>query len=581
MFAQKVFSLLSVKERAILLVLLFMFFASLSWVLGRVYLKKTVAGPAPGGTYVEGIVGKPEYINPILVGSNEADADLANLVYSGLMKYNEKQELVNDIVSNWSINEDKTEYTMELREDAMFHDGTPLTADDVLFTINLIQNPRYRSPLMPNWVNVEARANGKNQVIFSLKKPFVPFLHNLTFGILPKHIWENVNPEEFSLSEFNKKPVGSGPYSFVRLEKDKDGAITQIVLKSNKKHYGQKPYIETLLFKFYANEQAAIEALNGREIMGVNNISHQNWDKIDQSAVTFNEVFQSRYFAVFFNINQSKALAEDSAREALAWATCRKEIIDEVLRGKGAEIDHPVLNVPMKGAEGFEERGCSVEKGKEILEKAGWKLKEYKEEKSNNDQEGDGDKDENAEEKEKPQVYTSSAKEPLVFTLSTPDYPELVKTAEVLKRQWESLGAVVKVEILSIGDLNNTRIEPRAYDALLFGEILGADPDPRPYWHSSERKSPGQNLANYNNAEADELLDRAREEINEDVRSEMYRKFQLLINRDVPAVFLYSPYYLYPVDKKVMGINLEAINTPSERLSEIHDWYLTQRWVKK
>lgn len=576
-FINKLFDSLAFWERMILLVLLMVFLGSLSWNLVRTYYRTTISVPAYGGTYVEGIVGKPEYLNPVLSENNNTDADLTSLIYSGLMRHDGEQNLINDVASGWQLSEDKMQYTISLREDAAFHDGTPLTADDVLFTINMIQNPRYKSPLLPNWVNVDVRAEGRYQVVFTLKKPFVPFLHNLTFGILPKHIWENVTPEEFPLSEYNKKPVGSGPYAFVRLEKDSGGTITQVVLKANNKYYTKRPYIETLLFKFYPNEQAAIDALNKQEVAGINNISHQNASAVNANSNTM-EILQSRYFAVFLNINHSKIIADDSVREALAWTTCKKQIIDEALHGKGKEIDGPVLTVPMEGVEGFEARACSVDKGKEILEKGGWKLKDYKDK----NKKEESSEDEEAQAVAEPRkVYQNASKDFLTLTLTTADYPELVATAEILKGQWESLGAVVNVEVLSIGDLTNTKIDPRDYDALLFGEILGADPDPRPYWHSAERKSPGQNLASYNNVEADELLDRSRAEVNEEVRSELFQKFQLMINRDVPAIFLYSPSYLYPINKGIRGVDIKTINTPAERLAEITNWFTIERRAAK
>ncbi|MBU2025617.1 MAG: ABC transporter substrate-binding protein [Patescibacteria group bacterium] len=586
-FVKKLTESLATKERIILVSLLFCFLSSLAWTLANTFLKKTTIVPAVGGTFIEGIVGKPEYINPVLAQGNEADMDLAQLIFSGLMKYDQNNQLINDIASGWEINEDKTQYTINLKENVLFHDGTRLTAEDVLFTINTIQNTRYKSPLRPNWAGVEVRSNGDTQIIFTLKKPFVPFLHNLTFGILPKHIWQDVTPEEFQISEYNKSPIGAGPYQFNRLEKEKDKSISQIILKANKHYYLDKPYIETILVKFFPSQEKAVQSLNSGEIMAVNDLSHHNLETIDTRKTNINEISLPRYYAIFLNIYQNEFIADDNVRQALAWATCKDQIISDILLDRGKQVDSPVLTIPMDNVADFEKRGCSREKAREILEKQGWKLKDWTPE---NDQQAEEPEEntenssqEQAREEEIParQVYYNKSKEPLALTLTTADYPELVKTAELVKQQWEEAGILVTLEVLSIGDLTNSKIEPREYDALLFGETLGVDPDPRPYWHSSERKSPGQNIVSYNNSQADELLDQGRTEENEEVRNQLYQKFQLLINQDIPAIFLYSPYYLYPVNRKVMGITLKNIGDPSKRYSQITNWYLEEKRAKK
>jgi peptide/nickel transport system substrate-binding protein len=597
LFFQKLAESLTLKERILIVSSLFIFFGALAWHSINFYLNSTEIVPANGGTYIEGIIGKPEYLNPVLAKGNEADASLSEIIYSGLMKYDEDNQLVNDIASGWEVNEEKLQYTINLKEDVFFHDGEPLTAEDVIFTINTIQNPRYQSPLRLNWIGVEAEARGENQIIFTLKKPFVPFLHNLTFGILPKHIWQDIKPEEFPLSEFNRAPIGTGPYYFYRLEKDRERSVSQIILKANLKYHLKIPYLKTLLFKFYPNEETALTALKERKILAINDLTHHSFEDIDKERIKLYQIFLPRYYAVFFNTYTSENLADDDTRKALAWATCKDEIVDEVLYGKGKAVDSPVLTIPMDGVEGFDKRGCSSDKAKEILENAGWELKDYTPEENqennetdtNNSDEDNESKDENQEENnsnegkesENKKIYFDKEDNPLKITLTTTDYPELIKTAEIIKQQWEEAGILTNLEILSIGDLLNSKIETREYEALLFGETLKVDPDPRPYWHSGERKSPGQNLANYKNEEVDTLLDKGRQETNEEVRDQIYREFQLIINKEIPAIFLYSPYYLFPVDKSVQGINLESIGATYNRYSEIVNWHLENKRIKK
>ncbi|MBD3245300.1 MAG: hypothetical protein GF335_04915 [Candidatus Moranbacteria bacterium] len=592
LFLVSLFRDLRLKERILILSLSLIFFLSSSWFLFNYYIKNTRIAPAKGGTYIEGIVGKPEYINPILAKGNETDLSLSQLIFSGLMKYDRDGNLVNDVAASWSISDDKTTYTVKIRDDVVFHDGEPLTAEDVIFTINTIKNRRFNSPLRFNWTTTEVSKGNGNEVVFVLKEPFTPFLHNLTFGILPKHIWQDIGPSDFLLSKYNKEePIGSGPYIFYRNDTNESDSISQIILKANDNYHLGAPYIETIIFKFYPSEDLAIQALNEKQVTGLNDISHANVDKLNLEEVNIYEVSLPRYYAVFLNIYESEVLASDSVRKSLAWAACQEDIIQEVFQGKGKVVDSPVITIGMEGVEGFEKRGCSVEKAKELLEDDKWKLKEYSAQQENSqeeqedEEEQDGQQEDSQEEALQEELNSSGIDEiyynedlgPLKVTLTVPDYPKLVETAEILKKQWAQAGIYCEIEVLSIGDLKTSKIEPRAYEALLFGEVLTLDPDPRPYWHSSQRKDPGQNIANYNNKKVDDLLDKGKEEVNEEVRRKIYEEFQLQINKDIPAIFLYSSYYLYPVREEVKGIKLDLISATAKRFSNIHEWYLEQK----
>ncbi|MBD3300708.1 MAG: hypothetical protein GF347_05145 [Candidatus Moranbacteria bacterium] len=571
------------------------FLVALGWLLVGYYFKHTSITPANGGIYVEGIVGNPEFINPVI--GDEPDLSIARIVFSSLMKYDKNNKLVNDLVDNWSISDDKSEYLIKIKEGVNFHDGKPLTIDDVIYTIGIIQNIRYNSPLFPSWKGVEYERVDDYTIKFILDDPYAPFLHNLTFGILPRHLWEDFGPQEFKLSKLNEQPVGSGPYRFERHELNENQAIKQFIFKANKDYYGKEAYIETVLFKFYQSEEEVIQELNEGEVMAINNLSLFNYDKVDKEQIQVHELASPHYRAVFLNTGRSEIVAADEVREALAWATCREEIVEDVLMGKGKVVYSPVFTVPMEGVEGFEKRECSVEKSKEVLEKAGWKLKEYsgQEEGEAEDEEEDGDEDEEdqedqddsqtedqeaAEENGSGQmVYFNEAKDPLQFSMAVnADAPKLIETAEQLKAQWEKAGFLVNIQLLSSSELKNV-VDNRDFDALIFGEFLNVDPDPMDYWHSSQ-KDKGANLANYKNKDADDLLVQGRKEHNEEKRDEIYRDFQLLINKDIPAVFLYSSYYLYPVNKEVKGIDMEEISDNSDRLRNINYWYIEEQRSK-
>jgi len=170
--------------------------------------------PREGGLYREAVVGAPQLINPLYAPANEVDTDISRLIFSGLLRYDEHGVLVPDVALSYEINEEQTEYTFLLRSDAIWHDGTPLTINDVLFTYGAIQDPVYASPLRVSFQGVTIAALDDTRIQFVLEKPFAPFLGSLTAGIIPEHIWANIDPRNARLSPFNLKPVGSGPFQF-------------------------------------------------------------------------------------------------------------------------------------------------------------------------------------------------------------------------------------------------------------------------------------------------------------------------------------------------------------------------------
>ena len=178
--------------------------------------------PIQGGTLSEGVVGNPRFINPVLALS-EADKNLSSLIYSGLIRLTPDGSVENDLAESLAISENRLIYTVAVKPGARFHDGTAVTADDVIFTIQKIVDPGIKSPKRGNWDAVSVEKVDERTVAFKLKKPYAPFIYNLTTGILPKNIWKNVSDDEFSFSQFNTLPIGSGPYEVERVERNSGG----------------------------------------------------------------------------------------------------------------------------------------------------------------------------------------------------------------------------------------------------------------------------------------------------------------------------------------------------------------------
>lgn len=561
---KKLPSLLSKKERYFILGLLILIIISLiSWSLAY-KATRTTSAPDYGGNYTEGIIGGPQYINPILSQTNDTDQDISELIFSGLMKYDSKGNLVPDLAEKYAIGEEGKVYDFFLRKNILWHDGKSFNADDVIFTFQTIQNPSYKSPLIFNWSGVEIEKIDDWTIRFKLKNAYVPFLNNATIGMLPKHIWANISPPEFFLSESNIKPIGTGPYKFKKFEKDSRGSIKNLHLQANDKYYLGKPYIKNIVFQFYINEETLIDAYNKGKIMGLSFVSAQNKPELKNSKRRLNirSLKLPRYFAVFFNQSKSKALSDKTVRLALNYATNKQEIIGRILNGDGTIVSSPIPPGFFGNTSEIKGYDFALEHANNLLDAAGW---------SKNKESGIREKI----------IQRGEDPAPLELTLITTEYAELQSVAGILQEQWSKIGAKIEIKILNIAEIQQDYIRPREYQALLFGEVLGAEPDPFPFWHSSQKRDPGLNLALYQNNDIDKLLTDIRTTFDIDGRKEKYKEFQKLVIEDAPVIFLYNPYYLYPVSKNINGIEVENISIPSKRFSGIEEWYIKTKRVKK
>lgn len=529
--------------------------ALLFW-LGALYVASTQVVPEYGGEYTEGLVSQPRYINPILSQTSEADADISELVYSGLFTYNVNGELKPSLAENFTVSEDNKTYTVTLRQGVKWHDGEELTADDVLFTIKAIQDPAYKSPLRANWLSVDAATVDRYTLTFTLKKAYFGFLESLTVGILPKHIWENIAPENFLLADYNLAPIGSGPYRFYDSGKDSNGNMLSYELRTFGDYFDGAPYIQKITFHFYPDEQSLLDAYSRKEVLGINSVMPSTLAELgERKSTRVYEIAIPRIFAVFFNVTKNAALAHDEIRSALAFATDRDAIIKEVLLGKGQSAETAVLPFMEGYAADVAFPRFDEERANALLDENGWQRGE------------DG--------------IRSKQGTVFEFELLVPDWPELVKTAEMLRDQWGKVGARVTVSVLSAADLQQNAVRPREYQALLFGEAAMLHSDPYSFWHSSQKHDPGLNLALFDNKDADEVLLSLREELNQEKRQELYKKFQEILARENPAVFLYTPTYLSVTSTTLKGIDVKSVNAPAHRFSGIEDWYIKTKRVKK
>ncbi len=533
------------------------------------YRHYTKIVPSYGGSFSEGIIGSPKHINPLLIQNTDADKDLVNLIFSGLMKYDEKGKIITDLADSYTVSDDGLVYTFKLKSNLKWQDGEPLTSDDVVFTIITAQNSDYGSSQRILWQGVDVSKTDSQTVVFNLKNKYAQFIANTTLGILPKHIWENIKPSGFALSDTNIKPIGSGPYKFSKIRRDTSGNIKSYELVSFDKYNLGKPYISKITLNFYNSEADLIKAYNSNEVESLSAISAAKLKDIRfLGQLKLKKLKLPRYFAIFFNQNHSKPLGDKNVRSALANATDKQSILKDLLSGNAEVADSPMLPGIIDLPDSVTKYPFDIELAKKTLDSAGWTY-------------SDQDK---IREKSAPVPKSKKEKqgEPtkLEIKLTTSDWPELVSVANQIKKQWEQLGITVNLEILPIPQLQQA-IKERDYDALLFGEVIATEPDPFSFWHSSQKREPGLNLALYDNKDADKLLEDARLTLDRSARMSKYDDFQKIVAKDIPAIFLYSPDFLYAQPSKIKGNTTYLISTPSDRFDTVNNWYIDTKRVKK
>ena len=560
-FQRAVFIKLSLKEKLILLGGIAIFITSGFLLFSQWFNQNTQTIPINGGTLKEGIVGQPTFINPIFSQSNEVDRDLSSLIFSSILKSNGEGGFAFDLAFDIKVEEEGKVWNIYLKDNIFWHDGKQLTSDDVIFTIETIQNPATRSPLFTSWQGVTAERVSKRAVKLILKNPYYFFENNLRdLKIIPQHLFANIPPENIKLSEYGLTPIGSGPFKFKSVKKRRDGFITDFILEANKDYYDKKPYLNNLVIKFYPNEEELIRAFNYRLIDSFGGISAKNLKEVYRRHQLF-EFYQPKYYALFFNQTLTKPLQDKNVRIALNLALDKSNIIKEVFDGRAFVAEGPILPF-MRGyntiANETQEEAGSLEKAKEILETAGWKIKEN---------------DENGKIRSK---LIENQETPLEFEVIVPQSEILIETARILEEIWTKIGVKVNLKIVSLTEIENNYFNNRSYQIIIFGNILNNEPDLFSFWHSSQKFPPGLNLALYENKTVDALIEKSRQNPDQEERLKDLTSIQDLIKQDQPAVFLYSPIYLYIVSNKLKGLETKVITLPSERFIDISNWSIKQ-----
>lgn len=522
--------------------------------------RDTVVVPAEGGTYVEGVVGTPKHINPLLCQLNEADRDLCSLVFSGLTRLNDSGEAVPDLAETWSISDDGITYTFKLRTDAKWEDGAPVTADDVVFTTGLMQDPAFpgRKDIGDLWRSVTVNKVDDRTVQFGLKQPYSPFIDATSIGLLPSHILSGTSAASLATIPFNQQPKGAGPWRVSEVN-TAGGRIASIGLEPSPTYFGAKPKIGRLVLRYYPNSSAVLDAFRNGDVDGMANLASEDVAKAAQLPnSTVYTMPQSRYVSLLINQRKDSgalALTEQPVRQALMYALDREAIIQEVLQGHGVLANTPFIPGTWAHDTGVAGTGRDLERARQLLTSAGYELTTVA--------------PSNVE------VWQKNG-EPIGFTLLTPETGVFPKVASAIAKQWRELG--VQVTVVPVRNIVKNFLSTKQFQVALTETLLDGDPDPYALWHQSQAAA-GQNFTGWENADAGQWLQDARATVDRGQRFELYRRFQQKFAEELPALMLYYPTYDYVVSPRVRNVQVAPIVYPSDRFRSLNDWTINTRRV--
>ncbi len=528
-------------------VIAFWVFSSLSIVLffsALVVYNSRFLVPVPtyGGTVYEGIIGTPRFINPVLATSDQ-DNDLTNLIYSGITKKNKDGGIIFDLAQTINESDDKLRYTVILKKNAKFHDGKQVTTEDIIYTVNLIQNPTIKSPHRIEWEGISVEKNSDTELVFSLKKPFPLFMEILTIGILPKHVWKGLTDEQISLSDYNLHAIGSGPYKIDTITTN-SGIPDTFTLTSHEGYTLGRPYVNTLVISTYQNEKYLLRAFENGDVHRIHGITPEKITSLNIPNTSIHTSLLPRTFAIFFNPNKEATLSDKNIRQALQMAINKQAIVDEVLHRYGK-----VINDPYPFDENSSESVYDVEQARSILLNS---------------------------------KVLKKASSTFEITLATANTDEMKKVAEMIKMDWEKIGVKTTLAIYEVTDLNQSVIKERDFQALLFGTITQNPSDLYAFWHSNQRTYPGLNISNYVSKKLDTNLETLRTSSDELARISAYDDVKKEFAEEVPGIFLFAPSLIYITNDKVKSILPNYSFNNSSRFVLIESWhrYTDYVWPK-
>ncbi|HEX5447634.1 MAG TPA: peptide ABC transporter substrate-binding protein [Candidatus Saccharimonadales bacterium] len=552
--------LISVRRFVFLWVLLF-----LVMILAGVYQIRGLSAyyqqlrPEPGGIYTEGLIGNFTNANP-LFATGAADTAVSRLVFSGLFKYDSHNQLVGDLAQYYSLSHNQQRYTVRLKKGLTWQDGQPFTAADVVFTYQTIQNIEAQSPLYSSWQGINVTAADNYTVNFDLPNALSDFPYSLTNGIVPAHLLRGFPVEQLRSAPFNTSPIGTGPFEWKFIEVtgqgiDNTSTVSQeqrISLAAFDDYADGRPKLDGFNLIAFGDDQHMIDAFKRKQISAMSGLENLPPALKDNKGLQVYVTPLTSEVMVFFNM--SRPVTNDAAvRRALAESVGRSQLsglFDEPVK----LADSPLLKGQLGYNSKLVEPRYNLADANKLLDKAGWK--------------------------KGPNGIRAKKGQQLTFVLSAQDSQNYTMVAHYLQSQWQKIGVKLQVQYYSQDDIQTSVVNNHDYDALLYAVNIGVDPDVYAYWDSSQASITSQghlNLSEYKSTPVDQALEAGRTRSDPSIRAVKYQAFLRQWTKDLPAVSLYQPDYLYITRGEVFNFESRSFNSGADRFYNVNNWMIRQK----
>lgn len=510
-----------------------------------------VLQPVAGGTYTEGVLGAFTNANP-LYATGSVDAAVSKLLFASLLTYDEKNVLKGDLAESLAVDDRGTTYTVKLKPNLTWHDGHPVTAEDVAFTYQVIQNPDAQSPLRSSWQGITVKAIDPLSLTFTLPNQLSAFPYSLTNGIVPKHILGDKTMTALRTLTFNtSEPVGAGPFTFKALEVTAGAANNReerIALEPFKNYHGGTPKLDRFVVHSFRDESSLVQSFKNKDIDAMVGLTTVPPEFTDDGSTRIYNLPLTAAVMTFFRVSEG-VLSETKVRQAIVSATNTDAIIKN-LGYPAVPVREPLLLTQTGYNSAYTQFGYNPQAARDSLEALGWKV-------------GQGG------------IRFKDGK-PLSFNLIAQDNSEYASVSAELQRQWREVGVDVQVVLQSGTDFQTT-LSSHGYDALLYGISIGKDPDVYVYWDSRQadpRSESRLNFSEWRSATADAALQAGRTRSDASLRAVKYQPFLQAWRDDAPALGMYQPRSLYITRIKVYGLNEHPINAEVERFTNVQNWMI-------
>ena len=493
-----------------------------------------------GDTLVVGSGGDADSLNDLTSTTDTAEQVIA-LLFMTLTHANPDYSNGPGLAKSWEFSEDHLEVTFHLRDDVFWHDGVKTTAHDVKFSFEKQRNPEIGwSAIKWKQFITECVVIDDYTVTFVFERVYPYQLMDAVAGsILPKHILEDVPDKEMINAEFNRNPIGNGPYRFKEWK-----AQQYIEVVANDDYYLGRPPLDRIIFKVVPDQENLVLQLKSGQIDFLKRVPPSFYPELSQQEDLVAHIAASRgYTYLAWNL-RNPLFQSKKVRQALTMAVNRQEIVDSLQLEFGAVLTGPILPILWGHNPNLTDFPYDPEKARQYLAEEGW-----------HDSDGDGWLDKNGKR--------------FSFTLKTNKGNQIREDITVLVQDMlKQVGIEVKPNIIEwtifSGDMNK-----KNFEAAVAGWGVGLKMDMTVLWHS-ESINDRFNWVSYSNPEFDRLNDAAVFEMDEEKARPMWWRAQEMIVEDQPYTFLYTPRDIHYVHKRFQNVQMKTVGW---------DYNLNQWWV--